>query len=151
MTRRLIAFTAVACLVAGAGAFSSVAAADGAAGHSRQPLVHEVGGRHDRRDNDCWVTRQWTPHGYRRVVQCDRPKRMHKQHQKSQGRQQVYTHVRPTPVPVLPQGTVYGADFQDGYGRYCREYQSQAMINGRWQQVYGTACRNPDGSWALVR
>ena len=31
--------------------------------------------------------------------------------------------------------------------RYCREYQTDAMIGGRRQQVYGTACRQPDGSW----
>jgi surface antigen len=31
--------------------------------------------------------------------------------------------------------------------RYCREYQTDAIIGGRRQQVYGTACRQPDGSW----
>ena len=32
-------------------------------------------------------------------------------------------------------------------GRYCREYQMDAIIGGRTQRVYGTACRQPDGSW----
>lgn len=35
-------------------------------------------------------------------------------------------------------------------GRYCREYQTTAVIGGRTQRTYGTACRQPDGSWELV-
>lgn len=33
---------------------------------------------------------------------------------------------------------------------YCREYRSTANIAGKKQQVYGTACRQPDGSWQTV-
>lgn len=29
----------------------------------------------------------------------------------------------------------------------CREYTVDAVIAGRHDQVYGTACRQPDGSW----
>ena len=29
----------------------------------------------------------------------------------------------------------------------CREYTVDASIGGRPEQVYGTACRQPDGSW----
>jgi surface antigen len=36
-------------------------------------------------------------------------------------------------------------------GRYCREYQTKAWIGGELQQVYGTACRQPDGSWEVSR
>ncbi len=35
-------------------------------------------------------------------------------------------------------------------GRYCREYSSTASVGGQRQQVYGTACRQPDGSWQIV-
>jgi hypothetical protein len=35
-------------------------------------------------------------------------------------------------------------------GRYCREFQHQVTIGGRNEQAYGTACRNPDGSWEVV-
>lgn len=35
-------------------------------------------------------------------------------------------------------------------GRYCREYHATATIGGRPQQTYGTACRQPDGSWQIV-
>ena len=34
-------------------------------------------------------------------------------------------------------------------GRYCREYTSQAVIGGKREQVTGTACRQPDGSWQI--
>ncbi len=40
--------------------------------------------------------------------------------------------------------------FQTRDGRYCREYTSQATIGGRQHQTYGTACRQPDGSWQLM-
>ncbi len=36
-------------------------------------------------------------------------------------------------------------------GAYCREYQTTVVINGQSQQAYGTACRQPDGSWQVVK
>src|SRR3990167_9712431 len=33
---------------------------------------------------------------------------------------------------------------------YCREYQTTATIGGKKQQMYGTACRQPDGSWQAM-
>jgi surface antigen len=47
---------------------------------------------------------------------------------------------------VEPLGTFKGQD-----GRYCREFQAKALIAGESQQIYGTACRQPDGSWEIVR
>jgi surface antigen len=35
-------------------------------------------------------------------------------------------------------------------GRYCREYQQTVTVGGRTEQAYGTACRQPDGSWQIV-
>ncbi len=32
----------------------------------------------------------------------------------------------------------------------CREYTINAVIGGRPEQVYGTACRQPDGSWKTM-
>jgi surface antigen len=32
---------------------------------------------------------------------------------------------------------------------YCREYQQTIVIGGQEQQAYGTACRQPDGSWKI--
>lgn len=49
-----------------------------------------------------------------------------------------------TPLGVMPVGTF------EHEGRYCREYQTTARIGGRTEQMYGTACRMPDGSWQIV-
>jgi surface antigen len=38
----------------------------------------------------------------------------------------------------------------DGASGPCREYTMNATIGGRTEQVYGTACRQPDGSWQIV-
>jgi len=46
---------------------------------------------------------------------------------------------------VTPTSTYQARD-----GRYCREYTSQATISGQQQHTYGTACRQPDGSWEVV-
>jgi surface antigen len=35
-------------------------------------------------------------------------------------------------------------------GRQCREYQATATIGGKRRQTYGTACRQPDGSWQIM-
>lgn len=36
-------------------------------------------------------------------------------------------------------------------GRYCREYVQSVRIGGKVQEAYGTACRQPDGSWEMVK
>jgi len=41
--------------------------------------------------------------------------------------------------------------YQTSSGQYCREYIQTVVIGGRQQQAYGTACRQPDGSWKIVR
>ncbi len=35
-------------------------------------------------------------------------------------------------------------------GRYCREYQTKVIVGNKVQETYGTACRQPDGSWKIV-
>jgi surface antigen len=35
-------------------------------------------------------------------------------------------------------------------GKYCREFQQTVTIGGKTEQAYGTACRQPDGSWQIV-
>jgi surface antigen len=39
--------------------------------------------------------------------------------------------------------------YQTASGQYCREYQQEVTIGGEKQQSYGTACRQPDGSWKI--
>ncbi len=34
--------------------------------------------------------------------------------------------------------------------RQCREFQHRVRIDGEAQRAYGTACRQPDGSWQIV-
>ena len=36
-------------------------------------------------------------------------------------------------------------------GEYCREYQQTVQVGGQSQKAYGTACRQPDGSWRVVQ
>ena len=36
-------------------------------------------------------------------------------------------------------------------GDYCREYSSISKINGELVESYGTACRQPDGRWRIMR
>ena len=36
-------------------------------------------------------------------------------------------------------------------GRYCREYNTRVKIGGKWKNAYGRACRQPDGSWQIVK
>ncbi len=33
---------------------------------------------------------------------------------------------------------------------YCREFTQQITVAGKTQQGYGTACRQPDGTWKIV-
>ncbi len=40
--------------------------------------------------------------------------------------------------------------YEDGQERYCREYQTVATVGGERRETYGTACRQPDGSWQIV-
>ena len=34
---------------------------------------------------------------------------------------------------------------------YCREFQTRIKVAGKWQQGYGKACRQPDGTWKIVQ
>jgi hypothetical protein len=42
---------------------------------------------------------------------------------------------------------------RDGYAgeRYCREFQQNITVAGENQEAWGIACRQPDGSWQLVK
>jgi surface antigen len=39
---------------------------------------------------------------------------------------------------------------KDTTGNYCREYQTTITVGGETQKAFGTACRQPDGSWKVV-
>ncbi|MCP5111379.1 MAG: hypothetical protein GY953_11150 [bacterium] len=40
--------------------------------------------------------------------------------------------------------------YNNGDGRYCREYQTTGEVGGQKQRAYGRACRQPDGSWEII-
>jgi hypothetical protein len=40
--------------------------------------------------------------------------------------------------------------FENAQGQPCREFITSIVIGGREEQGYGTACRQPDGSWQIV-
>jgi surface antigen len=40
--------------------------------------------------------------------------------------------------------------YRDAGGRYCREFTQTVQIDGQNVQAYGTACRQPDGTWQLI-
>lgn len=40
--------------------------------------------------------------------------------------------------------------YQQDSGRYCREYRTEVEVGGRVEEAYGTACRQPDGTWEIV-
>jgi surface antigen len=39
--------------------------------------------------------------------------------------------------------------YQTSSGQYCRQYTQSIDIDGEQHQAYGTACREPDGSWKI--
>lgn len=47
-------------------------------------------------------------------------------------------------VTVTPTRTWQREDEQ-----YCREYTTGVTVGGENQKAYGTACRQPDGSWKI--
>lgn len=50
---------------------------------------------------------------------------------------------------VTPTKTYY--DFDRYNGAPCREFSQTAIIGGKRQTVYGTACRQNDGSWKIMQ
>lgn len=57
-----------------------------------------------------------------------------------------YTFTPTTPVMKEPK---HGRSH--GRHRYCREFTQTAEIAGKQQQIYGRACRQPDGTWQVVK
>ena len=37
------------------------------------------------------------------------------------------------------------------HSMYCREFQTRIKIGNKWRNGYGRACRQPDGSWKIVK
>jgi surface antigen len=39
--------------------------------------------------------------------------------------------------------------YQLANGTYCRQYEQTITVSGEQHQAYGTACRQPDGTWKI--
>jgi surface antigen len=48
-------------------------------------------------------------------------------------------------VSTMPTST-----YMSSSGENCREYQTTITVGGKHENAYGTACRQPDGSWKVV-
>jgi surface antigen len=46
-------------------------------------------------------------------------------------------------------GTVTPTRTYQSSGTYCREFQNNVVIGGKSEPAWGTACRQPDGSWKV--
>ena len=62
----------------------------------------------------------------------------------------------PTGTPVAwsnpdtgHSGTITPVKTYQSGGTYCREFQSDVIIDGKPDKAWGTACRQPDGSWKV--
>lgn len=49
-------------------------------------------------------------------------------------------------ISVVPERT-----YENREGEYCREYETEVVINGEVKKAYGTACRQPNGEWKVVK
>lgn len=58
----------------------------------------------------------------------------------------------PPPAYYAPPPAYYAPPpVQAPAGQECREYRSTVNVGGVRQPIYGTACRQPDGSWRIVQ
>jgi surface antigen len=48
-------------------------------------------------------------------------------------------------------GTVIPRPAYPSNGTQCREFQQNITVGGKTQNAYGTACRQPDGTWKVVQ
>jgi surface antigen len=64
------------------------------------------------------------------------------------------TTASPSSQPVVwsnPEAGTSGTAAAQPAGETCREYQTSITLDGRPQPAWGVVCRQPDGSWRLVR
>ena len=47
-------------------------------------------------------------------------------------------------------GTITPTRTYQNNGQYCREFQQTIVVGGKSQQGFGTACRQPDGTWQIM-
>lgn len=85
----------------------------------------------------CRIERRWTSRGYHEVIDCT------SRRWGPPPAQQLPPILHTQPPPGPRWGPVVG----DPRGPYCREYTTLGDIGGRVEELWGTACLMPDGSW----
>jgi surface antigen len=60
----------------------------------------------------------------------------------------IYNHPVPYYVETPASSTTAAAA---PAGQTCREYRTTATIEGKAQEIHGTACLQPDGTWQYIR
>ena len=55
-----------------------------------------------------------------------------------------------------PDSGAYGSvtptrTYQTASNEQCREYNQTVTVGGKTEKAYGTACRQPDGSWRIIQ
>lgn len=155
MKTRILALAAITAVTAAALSFGAAPASAGGGYsvtfshgyHGGHHYKHYRGHRrHYRRGHRHYR------HGYRHHRRWHR---VHRHHYRYYNPPPVYIY-KHTPAPVYrapayvppvsaPVKTVKIDE------RYCREYTRDVIVDGKPAQAYGTACRQPDGSWKIVR
>ncbi len=59
-----------------------------------------------------------------------------------------YEVIETTYEPVRKRAASYAQ--MPAEEEYCREYQANTSVGGKKAKSYGTACRQPDGSWKIM-
>ncbi|MCE2993575.1 MAG: RT0821/Lpp0805 family surface protein [Alphaproteobacteria bacterium] len=74
-------------------------------------------------------------------------------HSRTQGRALEYNRAGTTSSWSNPDsgasGTFTPVKTMQSGDRYCREYTQTITVGGKTERGHGTACRNPDGTWAM--
>jgi hypothetical protein len=76
-------------------------------------------------------------------------KKWHRAARRNRDRRVIYVVTQPAPAPVFAP-VAAPVIIRSVQGNYCREFNSTAVIGGREVPVYGTMCRQPDGSWKTM-
>ena len=114
--------------------------------------------------NGCKIVERYGREGYRKKVKCKRPRHWHddyrRRHVADRDRYGDWRYDdwrdddygRDDEITVAPLPDAAPAPVPNGIAGAgpCREVITTAIIAGREQQLYGQACRQPDGSWKFV-
>lgn len=119
--------------------------------HSSYKSVRHIDG--------CKIVEKYGRKGYRKKVKCKRPRHWHDDYRRrhvadwdryDDWRDDDYGRDDEITVAPLPDAAPEPRSNDVAGAGPCREVITTATIAGREQQLYGQACRQPDGSWKFV-